>query len=118
MTKMDSAGVLAKLTSGPRFAERTEAIPGVGDITYRALSRNEVLLNRERHKNATTAEVEQVLVSLAMVSPTMTPDDVAAWQANSPAGELEAITRNIMHLSGMGANGTPLDQEAYKSVRS
>lgn len=111
----------SRLLSTPRFEEHTESIDGVGAITYRALSRDEVLNGRERNKGKTTAEIECYLVSLAMVDPVLTPEDVAQWQRMSPAGELERITTAIMRLSGMGgrADGEdPPDREAYKSVRS
>lgn len=111
----------ARLLSAPRFEEHTEMIEGVGEITYRALSRDEVLNGRERNKGKSTAEIECYLVSLAMVDPELTPEDVTQWQRVSPAGELERITTQIMRLSGMGgrADGEDApDREAYKSVRS
>lgn len=110
--------IRARLLNTPRFTEHTEKIEDVGEITYRALSRDEVLNGRERNKGKTTAEIECYLVSLAMVDPMLTPEDVAQWQKMSPAGELERITGKIMRLSGMGSADTPIDQEVYKSVRS
>lgn len=117
MTRDDSLKARLLGQSGPRFQEKTITLEGVGDITFRALSRDEVLTGRERNKNKTTAEIERVLVALAMIEPQLTEDEVAEWQAASPAGELETITREIMHLSGMNStSGQPLDKEAYKSV--
>lgn len=108
---------------GAGFPTQTMNIDGVGLITFRALSRAEVLNARTGNEGKSTLEIERVFVSMAMLDPKLTVDDVAAWQENSPLGELERVTRAIMTLSN-GGNLTP-DGEAgkeavnaaYKSVR-
>ena len=44
--------------------------------------------------------MEKKLLSLAMVDPKLTEEEVGEWQAASAAGELEPV-RAIMELSGL-----------------
>lgn len=45
--------------------------------------------------------MEQRMVSLGLVEPTMTPKDVKAWQDHGAAGEIGALSDRITEISGM-----------------
>lgn len=82
-----------------RLASRPFEIDGVGEVTIRPLSRTEALeLNDNK---LTLAERDRKLIAAAMVDPALTEDEVRRWQENSPAGELEPLTRALLDLSGM-----------------
>jgi hypothetical protein len=91
---IDKAALLAK-----RFGVEDVEIEGVGTVQIRALSRAEALELQGRE--LTVAQMEQTLLAKAMVSPQLTEDDVAEWQKNSPAGELQPVVEKITALSGM-----------------
>lgn len=86
--------------------DETATIPShAGDIVVRPLSRAEVLaLKAERAAGMTLAEFEAHMVSHAMVTPAMTPAEVAVWQAASKAGGtvLDEVIETITDISGMG----------------
>lgn len=82
-----------------RFGITDVEIPDLGTVKIRALSRGEALKIQGVEKD--TAEMEQWLVSLAMVEPKMTAAEVKEWQDNSPAGELQVVTEAIIKSSGM-----------------
>jgi hypothetical protein len=94
----------------PRLLDDTLELLTGGEILVRGLSRTEV---RELRK-APDADFEVTLVSLGVVEPKLTVDEVRAWSDASPAEELEQVVRKISDLSGMGANSP---KEAYKSLR-
>lgn len=77
----------------------------LGVITVRGLTRAEVLrlkMGQERGK-IDHLEFEQRMVSLGLVDPEMTPQEVATWQATERAGgALADVTEAIAELSGMG----------------
>jgi hypothetical protein len=50
------------------------------------------------------AEMERKLLAVAMVDPRLTEDEVAQWQTNSPAGELQPVADTIARISGMEKN--------------
>jgi hypothetical protein len=89
----------AALTTGRTLAEEAVPIPGVGEVRVRALSRAEAL--QVTGKEMPVAVMEQKLLSMAMVDPVMSEQDVAQWQAAASAGELEPITKVIQRLSGL-----------------
>ena len=64
----------------------------------RVLSRHEVL-HVQAQKG--TAAVEQMTVSLGLIAPKMTAEQVKAWQKSSIGAELDAVTERIGQLSGM-----------------
>lgn len=101
----------------PRINEDTVDIEGVGTVRVRGLSRGEVFALRkakEAGRLKDEAAWDRRLVSLAMVDPEMTEDEVGEWQDNSPAGELEDVTKKIQELSGM-AEGA--DKSSVEDVR-
>lgn len=71
---------------------------GLAKVHVRGLSRHEVL-----HVQAqkAVAVVEQMTVSLGMIAPKMTPEQVKAWQKSSVGAEVDRVTERIGQLSGM-----------------
>lgn len=95
-----------------RVPEGQYEIPGVGVVRFRALTRGEGLSIKDREMGV--AEAERKLLSLALIDPKLTEDEVRVWQENSPAGELEPVTHEIMRLSGMVTRAA---RDAYESFR-
>ena len=101
----------------PRITEADVPIEGVGTVRVRGLSRGEVFALRkakEAGRLKDDAAWDRRLVSLAMVNPAMTDEEVGEWQDSSPAGELEDVTKKIQELSGM-AEGA--DKSSVEDVR-
>lgn len=96
-----------------RFGVVDVPVDGVGVVQVRPLSRAEAL--ELQGVEMPVAEVERRLVSKAMVSPSLTEDEVRIWQENSPAGELEPVANRIAELSGMVPESA---KEAMKTFRS
>lgn len=94
------------------YPEEDIPIPGLGMVRVRGLSRHEVL-----HIQAvkTVAAVERMTVSLGMVDPPMTEDDVKRWQKVSVGGELDEVTRTIGRLSGMLSDSP---KQAYRDFEA
>jgi hypothetical protein len=84
---------------GQAFGVEEVELPGVGTVKVRPLTRAEALGLRGVELDA--AEMEQRLLALAMVEPRMSEEQVARWQAVSPAGQLEPVGSAIIRLSGM-----------------
>lgn len=94
--------------------ETREVKTHAGVVIVRGLSRLEVLrLNKAKNLGEIdVAEFEAGMVSLGMVTPKLTPEEVAQWQAHDKAGgPLEDITRAISELSklqeGADKSGLP-----------
>jgi hypothetical protein len=84
----------------PRLVEDEHEIEGVGTVGIRGLSRQEVI---ELQKLDGGIDVrERRMVSLGLVDPKVTEDDVAKWQKSSLAPEIEGLTVAIGNLSGLG----------------
>lgn len=98
MSAVDKAALLA-----PRLGEGVHEISGVGAVKIRGLSRAEVL---EVRTLPDTAAADRLMVSRALLDPTLTEDEVGAWQKTSPPGEIEALTTAIVELSGMGGGAS------------
>lgn len=75
-------------------------IPGVGTVKVRGLSRDEVLSLRDKGMT-TAAETERQILSLSLVDPALTEDEVGEWQKGSTPGEMEKVTDVVMRLSGL-----------------
>jgi hypothetical protein len=95
-----------------RFGVEDVEIVGVGTVQVRPLSRTEALETQGLELSA--LEMERRLISKAMISPKLTEAEVATWQANSPAGELEPVADRILTLSGMKQESA---KEAVKTFR-
>lgn len=103
---IDKSALLAK-----RFGVETVEIPGVGEVKVRALTRGEALSFKGQTEDVRL--FEQKILALAMVEPTMSEEDIKAWQDASPAGELDTVFSVVLRLSGMEKHA---DKAAYKSV--
>lgn len=99
MTDVDLKNAL--LAGNPNAGDDTaEVKTHAGVVVVRPLKRGEVL--RLKGMGLGLAEFEQHMVSIAMVSPTMTVAEVAAWQSvEEPEGSLEDVTDKISELSGL-----------------
>lgn len=74
----------------------------VGTVTVRGLSRAEVHGLSGKFDSPRDFEVE--FISLGLVEPAMTPDEVRTWQSIPGAGaELQAVSDKIEELSGLKA---------------
>lgn len=93
-----------------RIGEDTVEVEGVGTLRVRGLNRDESI-----RVGACTdvAERDRIMLSLGVVDPALTVDDVAAWQAAAPGGEIEDVSRRIAELSKMVPAAA---KESYKSV--
>jgi hypothetical protein len=87
-----------------------------GYVVIRGLTRNEALQVRE---GKTTGDMDNLMISLGMVDPVMSPEDVAAWGEVGDAGTMIRLSNRISELSGMvegaGKSGVP---SARKRPRS
>ena len=96
---IDKSALLAR-----RLGEGDHEIQGVGTVRIRGLSRAELLELQALDGGALVTD--RRMVSLALVDPALTEDEVKAWQENSHAGEIEQLTLAIAELSGIGV-GAP-----------
>lgn len=67
-------------------------------LHVRGLSRHETL-HVQSQKGV--AAVEQMTVSLGVLEPRLTPEQVKAWQKSSVGAEMDQVTERIGQLSGM-----------------
>lgn len=91
---VDKAALLTR-----RLDEGEHEIEGFGTVRIRGLSRAEVLALQKLND---TAESDRRMVSLCLLDPVLTEDEVGIWQENSPPMEIERLTVAIRDLSGMG----------------
>lgn len=81
----------------PRLTEGTVAIPGVGTVRIRSLSRAEVLTAGERDRTGW----EVALLAAGVVEPDLTEDEVRQWRENAPPDTVNVVAEAILGLSGM-----------------
>lgn len=67
-------------------------------VTIRGLTRDEALKVRDAD---TLADKDNVLISLGLVEPAMTPADVGVWAKTENAGVMAGLSERIGELSGM-----------------
>lgn len=83
-------------------------LPDGGVVIIRGLTRNEALKVRDAD---TLADKDNVLISLGLVDPQLSVDDVAVWAENEPAGTMADLSQRIGEISGMsegaGKSGVP-----------
>lgn len=96
-----------------RLPEAEVEVEGVGTVKVRGLSRAEAL--EIQKVTGGVAAIERKLLSLAMVDPALTEDEVAQWQRASVAGELDPVTNKVAELSGMNEGA---DKKAWKEFES
>lgn len=90
--------------------EHVEIKPGVVEV--RGLSRAEVLLCTKLNEQG-VEHMERRQLSLAMLDPELTEDDVARWQA-APGSfrDIQRVVEVVNRLSGIGRDA---QKESYKS---
>lgn len=92
---------LEDLTTSPASPELEDVKLANGKyVRVRGLSRAELLWTGKGTDDP--AEIEQRTVSVCMVVPTMTVQQVKAWQESSQAPDLGMVTAAIRDLSGLG----------------
>lgn len=106
---MDKAALLAnRATVNSEDVE----IPGVGTVKVRGLSRFELLLAQKNYPDDPLAQ-ERFTLSVAMIDPEMSEQDILIWQKNSGPMEINEVSTVVNRLSGIGAGA---DKAAYKSA--
>lgn len=102
------------LLAASAFAVTDVPLPsGAGIVRIRPLSRAEALQVYDREMDA--AEMEQWVLSKALVEPRLTPGEVAKWQENSAAGsDIQSVVQTVLHASGMDIGA---GKAAYKRFR-
>jgi len=94
----------------PRCPERDVELPGVGTVRVRGLTRAEII---EISKGANDGrDMEPLSLSLALVDPELTEDEVRQLMSVATFGEIETLNTAVNELSGIAGRA---DKEAYKS---
>jgi hypothetical protein len=101
---MDKAALLAMSVPTEEFE-----IEGVGIITLRGMTRYEMMLVFKRQESTGELSAEQFSLSIGIVDPKMTEDDIAAWQKVAPGGLLNKIAMRVNALSGIGKDAAKSD---------
>jgi hypothetical protein len=115
MSTMDEDGyaTVSSLTES-RLEEQDYVLEETGQrIRIRPLSRLEVL-QAQKLRDVGIPEMEQHMLRCAMVRPVLRDADVKAWQAATPAGDLEPLTRYLNRISGLNKGA---DTETYERFR-
>lgn len=76
-----------------------------GLVRVRGLSRGEVFMMRKSQQDGGLKDEgawERRMVSLALLQPKLTEEQVGAWQQGPAGGDLETLTEKIQELSGLG----------------
>ncbi len=90
------------LTNGVELPSADHQLDDGTWVRYRALSRAEVLRIQTIGKDK-ALELERHTVAAGLVVPRMTPEQVAVWQGNDPAGgDIGRLMERIRDLSGLG----------------
>lgn len=92
-----------------RLAIEPVELPGLGVVRVRGLTRGEMA----ELQGLDGPEAERVSISIGMVEPQLTRDEVDEWFDGNAAMEPQPVVAAINRLSGMGA---AVQKEAYKSV--
>jgi alanine racemase len=108
----DQAMVTREQLTKPRLPEDTISIDGLGTFRVRGLSRFEVLVSKQREERLGMVAMERMMLAAGLLDPSMSEDEVTAWQKASPAGEIEPVVNKIAELSGMLEDA---GKAAYKS---
>lgn len=108
---MDKEALLAN-----RLPTQPLNIPGVGEITIRALSRAQRGVFAKLADND-VAVFDRKVIAAAMVEPSLTEDEARRWLENAPAGETTIVMEAIGELSGWDREVKELQKAAFKSLR-
>lgn len=102
--RLSRADILAR-----KIGKGVATLPDGSTVAIRGLTRDEVLHMQEL--TSTVAERDTMIVAAGMTDPKLTLEDVAAWAASAPAGDLTAVSDAIAVLSGLkegaGKSGVP-----------
>jgi hypothetical protein len=88
-----------------------------GKVRVRGLSRGEVFALQAAKSAGDLKDEgawERRMVSLAMLAPKLTEDQVGEWQQGPAGGDLEAVTNKVSELSGLGEGA---DKSGVPDVR-
>lgn len=95
----------AEALTAPAELPSDDVIVANGKVRVRGLTRGETFAMHAAKQSGglkTELEWERRMVSIAMLAPEMTEDQVAEWQRRDIAGgDLEAVTARISELSGI-----------------
>lgn len=83
----------------PKVGEREVELPDYGTFRVRGLTRAEAL--EIQGVEMGMAQMERKLLSMALLDPKLTEDEVGRWQENCPANALDPLSEAIVELSGM-----------------
>lgn len=118
MTEDLKASLLSPRAETPSgLPEAAVVVVGVGSVRVRGLTRGEVYMMRKAKADGgikTEDAWERRMLSLALVEPEMTEEEVGAWQRVSPAGELEDVSQKVQELSGLSEGA---DKSGVQDVR-
>jgi hypothetical protein len=76
-------------------------------VKVRGMSRMELMLSRKGTEDA--GEIERRMLSYCMVAPTMTVEQVKAWQKATGPMVIAPVTETIRELSGLGEGADKSD---------
>jgi hypothetical protein len=99
----------------PRLPEGEVEIEGLGVVLVRGLSRAEVLENLQEVDREVPGAFERRMVSLALVEPRLSEDDVATWQQGSLPFEVERVVEKINELSALSREAA---KDAYRGFEA
>lgn len=98
-----------------RLPEEDIPIEGLGTVRARALSRDDVVRKLQGVDRSVPGAFERRLLSLALVAPSLTEDEVEVWQQSSIAAELDTVINRINVMSGLAKDAA---KEAWKEMES
>jgi hypothetical protein len=98
-----------------RLKEADVDVPGVGVMRIRELSRAEVIDRLWEVDRTVRGAFETRLVSMSLVDPVLTEEEVQRWRTISTHGEIEAVLAKINELSMLTKESA---KEAYKEFES
>lgn len=113
MTEYASAEALISST----LNEEDLPLPSGKLVRVKGLSRGEVFLMQKTKQDGgikDEAAWERRMVSLALVAPKLTEEQVGQWQQGPAGGDLQKLTEKIQELSGL-AEGA--DKSSVQDVR-
>lgn len=85
-----------------RLAEDDYDIPGVGTVRFRVLSWAECAqFQALTDKGKDSADVYRRILTLALVDPVLSEDEVAEWMGSATGGEIENLVRMVITRSGL-----------------
>lgn len=91
------------------------ALPGLGDVRVRGLSRAEAV-NMKGIKDD-VGQLECSIIHLGLVDPALTFPEIEAWYASAPAGLIDVIVRAVERLSGLSEEAPKRDVPAVRGRR-